>query len=83
MHFNDAYLTSAGSDTDFLGYDDGTRNLPINRFQPIPITSPDPNTGAPAGQLLTSLTNRFQKELQAKQETSNLNFDFGFTLGNQ
>ena len=76
MHFNDQYLTYEGSDTDFLGFDDGTRNLPINRYQQIPGTFENKL-------LLTSLTNRFQKELQAKQETSNMNFDFGFTLGNQ
>jgi len=76
MHFNDNYLTYTGSNTDFLGYDDGTRDLPIHRYQPIPGTFENKL-------LLTSLTNRFQKELQAKQETSNANFDFGFTLGNQ
>jgi hypothetical protein len=76
MHFNDKYLTYTGSDTDFWGYDDGTRNLPINRYQVIPGTFENKL-------LLTSLTNRFQKELQAKQETSGMNFDFGFTLGNQ
>ncbi|WP_411894193.1 TonB-dependent receptor domain-containing protein [Winogradskyella sp. A2] len=76
MHFNDNYLSSTGSDTDILGYDDGTRDLPINRYQPIPSTSEDRI-------LLTTLTDRFQKELRAKQETSGMNFDFGFTLGNQ
>ena len=76
MHFNDNYLSSTGSDTDILGYDDGIRDLPINRYQPIPSTSQN-------SELLTTLTNRFQKELRAKQETSGMNFDFGFTLGNQ
>ncbi|MDG5490811.1 TonB-dependent receptor [Psychroserpens sp. SPM9] len=76
MHFNDSYLTSEGSDTDFFGYDDGTRNLPINRYQQIPGTFEN-------RLLLNTLTNRFLKELQAKQEQSNMNFDFGFTLGNQ
>ena len=76
MHFNGSYLTSTGSDTDFFGYDDGARNLPINRYQPIPSTSED-------RLLLTTLTNRFEKELAAKQEMSGMDFDFGFTLGNQ
>jgi len=76
MHFNDKYLTYTGSDTDFLGFDDGTRNRPINRYQPIPGTFEN-------RALLTTLTNRFQKELQAKQEQSAMNFDLGFTLGNQ
>jgi TonB-dependent receptor len=76
MHFNDKFLTYTGSVTDFLGYDNGTRDLPIHRYQQIPGTFENKL-------LLNSLTNRFQKELQAKQETSNANFDFGFTLGNQ
>ena len=33
MHFNNSYLTSGGSDTDWLGYDDGMRNVPVNRYQ--------------------------------------------------
>lgn len=76
MHFNKNYLNYEGSDTDFFGYDDGTRNLPINRYQPIPGTFEN-------RLLLTSLTDRFGKELAAKKETSTGNFDIGFTLGNQ
>lgn len=76
MHFNDHYLTYTGSDTDFFGYDDGTRDLPIHRYQPIPGTFENRN-------LLNALTSRFEKELSAKQENSGLNYDLGFTLGNQ
>lgn len=76
MHFKDNYLTSGGSDTDFFGFDDGSRDLPINRYQPIPDTSE-------GNLLLNTLTNSFQKELAAKQERSGMDFDFGFTLGNQ
>lgn len=76
MHFNNNYLTSTGSDTDIFGFDDGTRNLPIHRYQQIPGTFED-------RLLLTTLTDRFSKELRAKQQTSGMNFDFGFTLGNQ
>jgi TonB-dependent receptor len=76
MHFKDNYLSYKGGDTDFLGYDDGTRSLPINRYQPIPDISENKI-------LLTSLTNRFQKQLKADQERSDANFSFGFTAGNQ
>lgn len=76
MHFNDNYLTSEGSDTDFFGFDDGMRDLPIHRYQQIPGTFEDKL-------LLRSLTNRFSKELLAKKEASGMNYDFGFTLGNQ
>ena len=76
MHGNDNYLNGTGSDTDFWGYDDGTRNVPIHRYQQIPGTFE--NRG-----LLTTLTGRFNSELRAKEKTSNPNFDFGFTLGDQ
>jgi len=76
MHFNKDYLTYSGSKTDFFGYDDGIRDLPINRYQPIPGTFEN-------RLLLNSLTNRFEKELAAKKKASGLNYDFGFTLGNQ
>lgn len=79
MHFNDQYLTSTGSDTDWLGYDDGTRNVPVNRFQfEEGVLGNGVNTIT-----LTTLTDRFEKELAATQERSGMNFDFGFTLGNQ
>ncbi|MGZ0016056.1 TonB-dependent receptor domain-containing protein [Yeosuana sp. AK3] len=76
MHGKDNYLIGTGSDTDFFAYDDGTRDRPIHRYQPIPGTFE--NRG-----LLTSLTGRFDKELRAKEETSKPNFDLGFTIGDQ
>ncbi|WP_299556605.1 TonB-dependent receptor [Seonamhaeicola sp.] len=76
MHGKDNFLIGSGSDTDFWGYDDGTRNVPINRYQPIPGTFDNRN-------LLNSLTGRFDPELRAQEETSNPNFDFGFTMGDQ
>lgn len=76
MHFNDNYLTYSGSKSDFLGYDSGKRDLPINRYQPIPGTFNNST-------VLTTLTRRFDSELAAKNEKSGMNFDFGFTAGNQ
>lgn len=76
MHGKDNYLIGSGSATDFWGYDDGTRRVPINRYQPIPGTFDNRN-------LLNTLTGRFDKELRAQEETSKPNFDFGFTIGDQ
>lgn len=76
MHFNDNYLTYSGSKSDFLGYDSGKRDLPINRYQPIPGTFNNST-------VLTTLTRRFDSELAAKNDKSGMNFDFGFTAGNQ
>lgn len=76
MHFNNDYLTYNGSNSDFLGYDNGARNRPINRYQPIPGTYENKK-------LLTSLTSQFDSQLGADVENSGMNYDFGFTLGNQ
>lgn len=76
MHFNNNYLAYEGSTTDFLGYDNGFRKRPIHRYQPIPGTFEDK-------QLLNTLTSRFESQLKADQERSNMDFDFGFTAGNQ
>ena len=76
MHFNDNYLNYSGSNTDFLGFDDGMGNIPVNRYQVIPGTF-DNST------VLSNMTNVFNKELMAKQTNSGANFNFGFTAGNQ
>lgn len=76
MHFKNNFLTYEGGDTDFFGYDDGTRSRPINRYQAIPGTFDNKV-------LLTSLTNRFQEQLKAEETTSNPNFNIGLTAGNQ
>ncbi len=76
MHFNKNYLSSSGSETDFWAYDNGTRDVPINRYQPIPGTFENKI-------LLNSLTGRFDSELRAKKETSKPNFDLGFSIGDQ
>jgi len=76
MHLKDNYLSYDGSTSDFLGYDNGARNRPINRYQPIPGTFENK-------QLLTSLTSRFDSQLGADVGNSGVNYDFGFTLGNQ
>ena len=76
MHLNSNYLSYSGSKTDWLGFDDGMRKRPINRYQPIPGTFTNSS-------VLTALTGAFNKELTAKRSESGINYDFGFTAGNQ
>lgn len=81
MHFQDNFLEYDGGGTDFLGFDDGTRDLPLSRSTEIPGTFQDfPDQDVHP---LTELTNRFDKELAASRTTSNPNFNIGFTAGNQ
>ncbi len=75
MHFRNDFLTSGGSSTDFLGFDDGQRNLAIGRNENIP----PPSAGDPR---LTQLTQRFNPEMAVKQDNSLMNFNFSFSAGN-
>ena len=36
MHFRNDYITAAGSSTDWLGFDNGTRSIPIRSTTDIP-----------------------------------------------
>lgn len=74
--FNDQLLTYAGSSTDFLGFDDGSRKLPISRSVVIPAPfAQDP--------VLTQITKSFNPELKAKTGTAYPDFSIGFSIGNQ
>ena len=76
MHLNSNYLSYTGSNTDWLGFDNGMRKRPMNRYQPIPGTFANSS-------VLTALTGAFNKELTAKRSESGVNYDFGFTAGDQ
>jgi len=76
MHFNSNYLTSNPSSTDFLGFDNGLRDIPINSKSPIPF----PFEG---NSKLTMITNSFNKDLKVQKQNSTNDFNFGFSAGNQ
>lgn len=78
MHFKDNYLSYQGGATDFLGFDDGTRALPIASNQFIPNPSDTQNNV-----ILDVITRRFDKTMAAEQQTSKPNFNLGFSYGNQ
>ncbi len=75
MHFNSNFLSSQRSGTDFLGFDNGLRDLNVNKFQPIQSPIDDP--------ILTQLTSRFQNNMAVERRNSLANGNFGFTVGNQ
>ena len=76
MHFNENYLDYKGSTTDFLGFDNGNRSVPINRNQDIPNTFE-------YNPLLTAITKKFNPVLSAMKANSAMDYSFGFTTGNQ
>lgn len=73
---NDNFLTYNGSSTDFLGYDDGIRNIPSDASGTIPVYPSDK-------QGLTSITESFSKEMAPIEAPSFLNSSYSFSIGNQ
>jgi TonB-dependent receptor len=79
MHFNANNLSYAGGDTDWLGYDDGTRELPLGaRRKNIP--RPD---FEPSDEKVNSFIQRFNPTMAAERESSFMDYSLGFSLGNQ
>tara|TARA_R110001583_G_scaffold174854_3_gene329357 strand:+ start:2295 stop:5123 length:2829 start_codon:yes stop_codon:yes gene_type:complete len=75
MHFNRNYLKQKSSSSDFIGFDNGFRDLPISRNQVIPgAFSKNP--------ALTAITKTFNPSLKAQKGTSGMDFNMAFTTGN-
>jgi TonB-dependent receptor len=80
MHFNDNYLTYQGSETDWLGFDDGTRDLPAIARQDI-STTPSPPF-ADDNQVFDFLS-RFDQNLEAVRQRSFMDYSFGLTAADK
>lgn len=76
MHFNSDFLTYEGGKTDFLGFDDGTRDIPI----PTGLDIPRPFENDPA---TTTLTREFNPIMAAARERSLMDFSVGLTAANE
>ncbi|KGE87070.1 MAG: TonB-dependent receptor domain-containing protein [Phaeodactylibacter xiamenensis] len=79
MNLTNDFLTYDGGDTDFLGFDDGARALPVGADAeriPTPISG---NTDREVGDFIRS----FNPELGANRETSLLDYSASFSIGNQ
>ena len=82
MHFNGDYLSYAGGSTDFLGFDDGTRDIPTGRSTNIPTRVQaigDPNIGNEFNQVIGD----FNPTLAALRGNSFMNYSLGLAFGNQ
>ena len=76
MHFKDNFLTYDGGGTDFLGFDDGTRKLPVSSTANIPLPPSDNGT-------LEGITRSFDPQMAAQRKNSMPNFGLSFSYGNQ
>ncbi|MBI1288766.1 MAG: TonB-dependent receptor plug domain-containing protein [Flavobacteriales bacterium] len=76
QHFNKDYILYTRSKTDFFGFDDGMRKLPIDGQTKIPDeTQINPQ--------LETITRSFNQELSAKKTLAFMNTSFNFNHGNQ
>jgi TonB-dependent receptor len=80
MHFNSDYLEGNTTSTDFLGIDNGDRDLPVSETLDIPSAVGDGLNDN--GISLTEITDQFEKKLAADRGTSPANFNFNFSAGN-
>jgi outer membrane receptor for ferrienterochelin and colicin len=79
-NFNDNFLVAKGSNTDFLGFDNGFRALPAEISKYTPETFPDPYLD-PAG--ITAVSRAFKnRQFQPAKATQFLDHNMSFSIGN-
>lgn len=77
FHFNDNFLTYEGSETDWLGFDSGLRELPSGARGdiPLPLNATDEE--------VFEFSNSFNPTLGANQQTSLMDYSLSATYGDQ
>ncbi len=84
MHFNNNFLTAAGSGTDFLGFDNGFREIPTKGIAEIPqFAGIVGNPSGEKGQLYQRILRDFNPEFGGRKNQNLADFSLGFSLGNQ
>ena len=79
MHFQDNYVSGSSSGTDFLGFDNGMRSLPISKNLDIPTP-----TSANGRETLEGITRSFDPEMAAYRKNNALpDLSLGFNYSNQ
>lgn len=79
MHFNSNFIDQEGSETDYLGFDNGLRELPSLAREP---DFPTPLNGSSPDEVL-DFNNSFNPNLGAQNSTSFMDYSLGLTSGNQ
>ncbi|MFT7588594.1 MAG: TonB-dependent receptor [Limisphaerales bacterium] len=80
MHFNSDFLTYGGGDLDWLGFDDGSRELYSVALSDI-STTPSPPFAADGD--VSGFLNNFSPELEARKQRSKMDYSFGVSLADQ
>ncbi|MEZ4912117.1 MAG: TonB-dependent receptor [Saprospiraceae bacterium] len=83
MHLKSDYLTSSTSSTDFLGFDDGLREIPTNQNLNIPFRTDAISDPAGAGSKFRNILLGFNPNMAVKPTNSFMDYNLGFSYGNQ
>ncbi|MHA7131907.1 TonB-dependent receptor [Algoriphagus namhaensis] len=84
MHFNSDYVTYQGGKTDWLGFDDGTRDIPTGRRTDIPqYADVVGNPNSPQGQEYQSILRSFNPILGGNRATSGMDMGLSLSFGDQ
>ena len=83
MHFNDNYLSYEGGQTDFLGFDDGTRKNKINNAFLGNAYDPRLNSSESGLTTINHIANQFNPQMAPNNDTSGMNYSLGVSYGNQ
>ena len=75
MHLKKNYIYDLGSNTDFLGFDNGYRDLSIPRL----VNIPNPSRTNPETSVITNYTSRLNTNLQPNTGTSFINYNLGIS----
>jgi hypothetical protein len=82
FHFNSDYLTANGGSTDFLGFDDGTREIPattnIPQFAQV-VGNPDGENA----DIYKTILSSFNPNMAAYKKNSFMDYGLSFNYGNQ
>ncbi|MEZ5083539.1 MAG: TonB-dependent receptor [Bacteroidales bacterium] len=82
MHFNPNYLTYKGGETDFLGFDNGTRAIPATSNVPF-FSAVVGNPDGADGQRYREILEGFNPTMAAYQKSSFVDIKLGTSFGNQ
>lgn len=80
FHFNGDYLTYEGGNTDFLGFDDGTRAIPAEDNIPQ-FAQAVGNPNGETGQRYQDILRSFNPTMSTYQTSSLMDFSLGYSIG--
>lgn len=83
MNLNSEFLSYTGGGSDFLGFDDGTRDLPAGARSDVVPTPISVITGDFTDQDVADFVGSFNPDFAAEQQTSFLDFSLSVSYGDQ